>query len=157
MPLTSKGTLGKQLHHSFFLIDFFWSLVGLQCCVNFHCTAKWSIIHNIYVLFHLFHYGLLQDIGHSSLCSTLGPCCLSVLYRKAHVCSPQPPAPTLPQPPPPWQPQVCSLCLSFTNLESLFFRNEKDPAAVKKRDKLSFFSCPFQSSFLRQLLLLTSR
>ena len=35
----------------------------------------------IYVLFKvLFHYRLLQDIEYSSLCYTVGPCCLSVLY-----------------------------------------------------------------------------
>ena len=35
----------------------------------------------IYILFHiLFHYGLLQDMEYSSLCYTVGPCCLSVLY-----------------------------------------------------------------------------
>ena len=31
----------------------------------------------IYILFHrLFHYRLLQDIEYSSLCYTVGPCCL---------------------------------------------------------------------------------
>ena len=35
----------------------------------------------IYILFHiLFNYGLLQDIEYSSLCYTVGPCCLSILY-----------------------------------------------------------------------------
>ena len=28
----------------------------------------------------LFHYGLSQDIEYSSLCYTVGPCCLSILY-----------------------------------------------------------------------------
>ena len=28
----------------------------------------------------LFHYSLLQDIEYSSLCYTVGPCCLSILY-----------------------------------------------------------------------------
>ena len=33
--------------------------------------------NNIYILFHiLFHYGLSQDIDYSSLCYTVGPCCL---------------------------------------------------------------------------------
>ena len=36
---------------------------------------------HIYILFHvLFHYGLSQDIEYSSLCHTVGPCCLSILY-----------------------------------------------------------------------------
>ena len=37
----------------------------------------------IYILVHiLFHYGLSQDIEYSSLCYTVGPCCLSILYIK---------------------------------------------------------------------------
>ena len=34
---------------------------------------------NIYILFHiLFHYGLSQDTEYSSLCYTVGHCCLSM-------------------------------------------------------------------------------
>ena len=36
---------------------------------------------HIYILFHvLFHYYILQDIEYSSLCYTVGPCCLSIIY-----------------------------------------------------------------------------
>ena len=39
-----------------------------------------SVIH-LYILFQiLFHYRLLQDIEYSSLCYTVGPCCLPILY-----------------------------------------------------------------------------
>ena len=35
----------------------------------------------IYILFRCFsHYISLQDIEYSSLCYTLGPCCLPILY-----------------------------------------------------------------------------
>ena len=34
----------------------------------------------------LFHYGLSQEIGYSSLCYTVGPCCLSILYIKVYIC-----------------------------------------------------------------------
>ena len=34
----------------FFKINFYWSIVDLQCCVSFSCTAKW-IIH-IYIYTH---------------------------------------------------------------------------------------------------------
>ena len=35
----------------------------------------------IYILFYFpFHYGLLQDSEYSSLCYTVGACCLSILY-----------------------------------------------------------------------------
>ena len=39
-----------------------------------------SVIH-IYTFFFniLFHYGLSQEIGYSSLCYTVAPCCLSIL------------------------------------------------------------------------------
>ena len=52
-----------------------------------------SLIHTyiyiyIYILFHiLFHYGLSQDIGYSSLCFTVEPCCLSILYIIVRKCT----------------------------------------------------------------------
>ena len=40
-----------------------------------------------YILFQIFfHYRLLQDIKYSSLCYTVGPCCLSVLYIIVCIC-----------------------------------------------------------------------
>ena len=48
---------------------FYWSIVGLQCCVNFYCIANWFIIH-IYSFHILFHYGSSQDTEYSSLCYT---------------------------------------------------------------------------------------
>ena len=45
-----------------------------------------SVMH-IYILSHiLLHYGLSQDIEHSSLCYTVGPCCLSILYTIVCIC-----------------------------------------------------------------------
>ena len=34
----------------------------------------------MYILQSLYYYRLLQDIEYNSLCYTVGPCCLSVLY-----------------------------------------------------------------------------
>ena len=47
-----------------FKVFFFncWSIVDLQCCVNFCYTAK---LYNIHILLH---YGLSQDIKYSPLC-----------------------------------------------------------------------------------------
>ena len=39
-----------------------------------------SVIH-IYVVFHIhFYHGLSQDVDYSSLCYTVGPCCLSFRF-----------------------------------------------------------------------------
>ena len=62
----------------FLILFFYWSVVDLQRCVSFRCTAKWfSYIYTcIYILFQiLFPYRLLQNIEYSSLCYTVGPCC----------------------------------------------------------------------------------
>ena len=69
---------GKPLFY--FLNLLYWSIVDLQCCINFCCTAK-SLIH-IYI--HSFSYSspVSQDIEYSSLCYTVGPCCLSHIYIK---------------------------------------------------------------------------
>ena len=46
----------------------------------------------MYILFKiLFHDGLLQDIEYSSLCFTVGPCWLSILYIVVCLCSFQAP------------------------------------------------------------------
>ena len=75
-----------------------------------------SVIH-IYILFHiLFRYGLSQDIEYSSLCYTVGPCCLSVLYITACVCSSHTPSPFFPQPPSP---------LATTSLFSVFVQTPR--------------------------------
>ena len=53
-----------------------------------------------YILFYiLFHYGLSQEIGYSSLCYTVGPCCLSILNVTVCIYYPRTPNPSLPLPP----------------------------------------------------------
>ena len=70
--------------------------VDLQCCASFRYTAKLFIyifIFHLYVYIYiysffyiLFHYSLLQDIEYSSLCYTVGSCCLPVLYIVMYIC-----------------------------------------------------------------------
>ena len=59
----------------------YWSKVDWRCCVNYCCTAKKSGYTHIYThLYILFRRGLSWDMDHSSLCSTVGPCGLSILH-----------------------------------------------------------------------------
>ena len=66
---------------SFFKTTFCWSIVDLQNCVSFSCTAVFSYTYwHISILFQiLFHYRLLQDTECSPLCYPVGPSYLSIL------------------------------------------------------------------------------
>ena len=45
---------------------------------------------HIHILFNIpFHYGLLQDTEYSSLCYTVGPCCLPILYNEFASANPK--------------------------------------------------------------------
>ena len=75
----------------------------------------------IYVLFHiLFYYGLSQDAEYSSLCCTVGVCCLSILYNSLPLLIPDshfyPLSPL-------WQLQVYSLylCVCFCFIDMLIW------------------------------------
>ena len=57
-----------------FLLDFFTEVYN----VNFCCAAKWFIFLFSDSLYTFFLYGLSQFS--SSLCYTVGPCCLAILY-----------------------------------------------------------------------------
>ena len=95
---------------------FYWSIVNLQCCVSFKYIVKWFIYTYIYIglakkfvriflydvlyilIQILFHYGLWQDSGYSSLCYTVGHCCLTILYIVVGICQSQTPNLSFPTP-----------------------------------------------------------
>ena len=62
----------------------------------------------IFLFEFFFHYDFSQEIEQSSLCYTVGPCCLSILYVMICLCYSHTPTPFLSAPS--WQPQACSLC-----------------------------------------------
>ena len=77
-----------------FIYSFYWSIVDLQCCV-FLLYSKVAQLYILYIyvkcmyifFFHIpFHSGFSQGIGHSFLCYTVGPCCLSILYIVVCIC-----------------------------------------------------------------------
>ena len=53
--------------------------------------------HPFNIFFSIFHYGLSQEIGYSSLCYTVGPC-LSILNIRVCINQPEIPSPSLPLP-----------------------------------------------------------
>ena len=56
-----------------------------QLCM-YTCVCIYICMY-VYILFHiLFRYRLLQDIEYSSLCYTVDPCCLSILYIVVCIC-----------------------------------------------------------------------
>ena len=66
--------------------DFFifqsWSIVYLQCCVNYCCRAKWLDYIHTHILFHiLFHSGLSQHIP--SVIHGFNPWIRKIPLRKA--------------------------------------------------------------------------
>ena len=70
-----SGTQGicRGQKHNFLKKFYFIETVDLQC-INFCCIY-------IYIHYHiLFHYGLSQAVEYSSLCYTVGLCCLSILH-----------------------------------------------------------------------------
>ena len=91
------------LKHDNYFTFFYWSIADLQCFVNFCCKVT-QLYTYILSFLYAFHNGLSQDIECSSLCYTVGPCCLSVLYIVVCICYSQ--TPNLSLPPPPLSPLV---------------------------------------------------
>ena len=73
------------------ILNFYWSIVDLQCCVSFRCTTVNQLYIYIYPLFFqiLFPYRSLQSIEQSSLCYTVGPYLLSVSFIVVCICQSQ--------------------------------------------------------------------
>ena len=94
----------------FFKLKCSWFTMLCQSLLYNRVTQLYTYIYSSSFFIHL-HYGLSQEIGYSSLCNTVGPRCLSILYIIVCTYQPQTPSPSLSLPPPPWQRQFWSLCL----------------------------------------------
>ena len=75
---SSWDCLSSALNLTYLFLILYWSIVNLQCCVSFMCTAKW--VHYAYLFFfrlfsHIDYYRV-----HGPLCYTVGHCWLSILH-----------------------------------------------------------------------------
>ena len=72
----------------FQLFSLNWSIVDLQCCVSFKCTAKWLTFVYVYIFFSRFFsfigYYKIVNVIHS-LSYMLGPCWLLFLLKAVWV------------------------------------------------------------------------
>ena len=84
--------------------------VDLQCCVSFWCTAKWFSYTYIYSFSYSSPLWFITRYWDSSLCYTIGPCCLSPLYMIVCICWSRTPNPSLP---------CCPSLLATTSLFSV--------------------------------------
>ena len=73
------------------VVGFFNFLLKYSWFTMFQVYSKviqfYIYVKRIYIFFFsLFHYRLLQDIAYSSLCYTVGPCCLFILHIVVCIC-----------------------------------------------------------------------
>ena len=79
----------------YFLLNYGWLTILCKLLLYRKVTQFYMCVCVcLYILFHtLFPYGLSQDIEYSSLCYTVGPCCLSILYIQFASANPKLPCP----------------------------------------------------------------
>ena len=86
--------LGRKVYlHIIFIfkVNSCWSIVDLQCCINFRCRTQW--LSYIYTYTHIYGYALyiihfFRFFSHEaitkywvrSLCHTVGPCWPCIFY-----------------------------------------------------------------------------
>ena len=104
-----------------------YSTVDLQCCANLCCTAEWlslSYTHR-YILFkYSFSWWFVPGYWGSSLCFTVGPCCLSILYVMVCIYHPLTPSASFPLPPRNHKSVlcICEFCFGWVISWNVFHR-----------------------------------
>ena len=85
-----ESTVIDSFHHEYYdlvvLFFFFnWSIVDLQCCVNFFCTAWWLSYACVYTFFFILFCIMVYLRILGTVFCTVGPC-LSTLYITVCTC-----------------------------------------------------------------------
>ena len=87
---TVNSVIQTDFFKCFFNVVFilYWNIGDLQCCVSFAVQQSDSVIHvHKSTLFQILSpYRLLQNTELSSLCYTVGPSWLSILYIVVCIC-----------------------------------------------------------------------
>ena len=78
LPGNSKSSSSALAMIAFFFIEIY--VIYNIVLVSELYSKVIQIYLFIYIFQILFHYSLLQDVEYSSLCYTVGPCCLPILY-----------------------------------------------------------------------------
>lgn len=108
-------SFGQQGQLVYFKNSSYWNIVDLPRCVNF-CVEK--CFSYPCILWHTrFHHALSQGFEWSSLCCTVGPFCLSILYIIDCICKSQTPGSPLSLRPLGSHRSVVCVCVSVSVLE----------------------------------------
>ena len=92
LPCGKNDMLSLDEETTSFFLKYSWFIIFCQFLLYSKVTQSYIYIHSF---FHtIFHHVLTQEIGHSSLCCTVGPYCFSVLKVIAHIYQPQTPSPS---------------------------------------------------------------
>ena len=76
-----SGTLGFPVQHTLYIYIYIYVL-----CLTYIYICSFP---------YPFHYDLSEDTEYSFLCSTVGPCCLSIIYIIVCICYSQTPSSSL--------------------------------------------------------------
>ena len=120
----------QNLGNLFFLINFYWSILALQCCVSFYCTAKW-ISYTLTYIPSLFRFP--SHLGHHRALSRV-PCALqlSILCITVYVYQSQ--SPNSSYPPPPTLVSIHLFSTSVSQFCRQYFLSDARQLTVKGED-----------------------
>ena len=92
-----KSLLKSFARFLFFCVFFLTEVQLIYTVVPISAIQQSDSVLHIYTFFLniLFHYGLSQETGYSSLCYTVGPCHSSILNVIVYIYQPQTPTPSL--------------------------------------------------------------